>query len=309
MSTKFLLQFVTLVSSAVFVGLPAFGADHLTVYAYTAPLGIDWTSPNSLTWSTIANSLVTDPKLIAIHSIGHLNFHLQCAPSAALPQGADIEVGQTNTDDGQMSDNILKDEYGLGTMVSDYKGAWEKPADIEADLKVRYQRGSVAFMDLSIRPESCARAAQYLQEYHARGYDQVYGGLQRKARQGLGSGCSSFAESVLEIAGVMMPEWQNYWSHTVNAPLNLIGGPLTGNRVSVLEMLFSPTTFSWNKTAKNSMVVQFWDPFLAYWWIQYAFQGKAPFKLPMVTQKRGKAKGVAIDATSMPTPTEGFWIP
>jgi hypothetical protein len=165
-------------------------------------------------------------------------------------------------------------------------------------------------MDLQIRPESCARVVQYLQEYKALGYDQVYGGLQRKARQGRGSGCSSFTESVLEIAGVMMPEWRSYWSHSVNIPPSLIGGPTTGGDVSIFELLFSPAALSWSKTTTHTMGIQFWDPFLAYWWIQYAYQGKASLsRLSMSKQLRGKAKGIAIDATSLPTPDEKFWIP
>jgi len=284
--------------------------DHLTVYVYPSPLGIDWRSPSGLAWSTIANDLVVDNKLRAIHSIGHMNFHLQCSPSSELPQGADIETGQTNSDDQQMSDHLLKQGYGLGVMTADYSGKWETAADIEADLPIRYQRGSIAFMDLTIQPSSCARVVQYLQEYKALGYDQIYAGLQRKARSGHGAGCSAFTESVLEIAGVMAPEWKSYWSHTVNAPLSFIGGPQTGNDVSLWKLLLSPLALKWNPSAKNSFVVNFWDPYLAYWWIQYATQ--KPVKLTGMTYspaKRGKANGIVIDATAAPTPTENFWQP
>lgn len=297
-------------SVLLLTGVLAHAENHLTVYIYPAPLGIDWRSPNALGWSTIGNSLLTDKKLHAIHSIGHMNFHLKCDPSNGLTEGADIETGQTNTDDDEMKSRLLSEGYGLGVMTSDYTGAWEKADDIEEDLLVRYQRGSVAFMDISISTPSCARIVEYLKDYHQRGYDQIYGGLQRKAREGDGAGCAAFTESVLEIAGVMRPEWQSYWSHTVNAPLSLIGGPQTGNHVSVWDVLFTPKSWKWNKTVKDSMVVNFWDPFYAYWWVQYAHQGKASLKgYPLLLQKRGKAKGIAVDATQIPTPTEDFWQP
>jgi hypothetical protein len=284
--------------------------DHLTVYAYPAPLGIDWRSPTGLAWSTLSNSLVSDRKLKAVHSIGHMNFHLQCDPSAEFPEGIDIETGQTNSDNKQMEKHLLSEGYGMGVMLADYSGQLETAAEIEADLPLRYQRGSIAFIDLKIKNSSCQRVAQYLKEYRQRGYDRIYGGLQRKARQGLGAGCASFTESVLEIAGVMMPEWKSYWSHSVNVPWRLIGGPLSGKKVSLLTMLFSPTAWRWNPSPKDSYIVTFWDPFYVYWWIRYANQGKASLqRVPWVATKRGHADGVSVDATALPTPTEDFWQP
>jgi hypothetical protein len=290
-------------------------ADELTLYVYPSPLGISWDSPSTLAWSTIANQFAGDQNLYNTHPIGHMNFHLVCDPSSQLPNGADIEAGQTNTDDGTMDDYILKDNYGLGTMLVDYTGIWEAPSDIEHDLPLRYQAGTVAYIDFKISTASCARAVQYLTEYQARNYDLIYGGLERKAREGKGSGCSSFAESVLEITGLMTPEWQKSWSngaaHGIYVPLNLIGGPITGNSVPVEILLFDPVAFAWNSSATNSFTpFEFWDPWKAFQWIQKAYTNYKPLTgMTYTPSNRNNAKGLEIDATAVPTPTDGFWQP
>jgi hypothetical protein len=283
-------------------------ADQLTLYAYPAPIKLNWSSPSAISWTTIADSLVVDPQLKAIHDIGHLNFHLTCDPSAELPNGADIETGQTNSDDSQLNDAVLTEGYGLGAMITDYSGKWENQADIEADLPVRYQRGSIAYIDFKITGSSCARAVQYLTEYQALGLDKIYAGLERQAREGHGSGCSSFATSVLEIAGVMSPEMQAAWTDSVNIPDGLIGGPITGNNVSILAVLFEPLGWSWSSTADGAFPINFWDPYRVYKWIKRA--NRKPLSITGMTytpSNRGNAKGIEVDATQVPTPTDPFW--
>jgi hypothetical protein len=283
-------------------------ADHLTLYAYKAPLGIDWSSPQSLTWSTLLNDLVESVELRAIHSIGHLNFHLKCDPTAEEPRGIDFEIGQTNSDNRQMRERILKDEYGLGTMTSDYSGRWEDSADIEHDLAIRYRLGQVRFLDFKIRSSTCQRIVSYLREYKARGLDQIYGGLDRQARQGHGAGCASFATSVLEVAGLMNLDLKKFWTRQIRVPLRLIGGPRTGRRVSLSKLLFDPVATQWGQDDSSSYTFEFWDPARVYDWVKLAHRKIMPFNGFKYTRvRRENALGVAIDVTSLETPTEPFW--
>lgn len=179
-------------------------AGKLTVYLYPAPLGIDWSSPGRLAWSAAANELVQDNGLVAIHSIGHANFDLHCADTR-------IVTGQTSADSGMMS-KIFEGGYGLGMLLTNYKGRWETKKEIEADLPTRYSRGSIAFMEFKIRPSTCTRVAEYLRQYKQLKYDQIYGGLQSRARYREGAGCIDFTQSVMEIAGVFAPEFRSYWA-------------------------------------------------------------------------------------------------
>jgi hypothetical protein len=291
------------------LALPLARADELTLYIYPAPMGINWSSPQSLAWSALANNLAIDNELQNIHSIGHMNFDLSCGRSGDLPGGARFVTGQTNSDDSEMNNNIFLNAFGLGVFLASYSGRWETMGEIEADLPVRFKRGSIAFTSFQISPKTCARVVSYLEQYKLRGYDRIYGGLEQRPRYGEGGGCSAFAESVLEIAGLMAPEWKSYWSHFLYVPDDLIGGPMTGNGVSPFDLLFGLNSLAWNPSQKNSYSLSFFDPYYAYYWVEYGWRRK--LKLTGMSYRpvtRGNARGLAIDATQVPTPTDPFWL-
>ena len=240
--------------------------------------------------------------------IGHVNFDLRCEPSGRFPEGIRIMTGQTNSDDTQMNTFILKDGYGLEALLTQYQGRWETEAEIEADLPTRFLTGRIAYLQFEISPESCARTVEYLEEYQARGYNQIYGGLEDRPRYGEGAGCSAFGESVLEIAGIMAPEWQNDWRHTVEVPKELIGGPSSGRHVSVAEALLGPHAWTWAKPGKDAYPLTFWDPNRMFQWIHRAWQKPIPLTgMKYQAVQDHLAHGILIDAKSLPTPQDGFW--
>jgi hypothetical protein len=279
-------------------------ADELTVYAYPAPMYIDWHSPSSLTWSTVLNNLTEDDTLIAIHNIGHMNFDLDCRNSS----GTQIITGQTS-DGNSLEDEILNQGYGLGASLTPTPGKWETPANIYADLPTRYNKGTVAFMKFSISAENCNRAAQYLQEYQQKNLDKIYGGLQSRARYQEGAGCTAFATSVMEVAGVLAPEFKQAWLHTVRMQYELIGGPTTGNHVELSDLLFGTAAWTWASSSDDSYALTFWDPYKVVKWIQKAAKKATTISgMTYKPSKNQKAYGLLIDATSVPAPTEPFWL-
>jgi hypothetical protein len=283
-------------------------ADQLTYYVYPPPLGIDWASPATLIWSAVLNDVLTNGQRFRnLHMIGHVNFDLQCDPSSELPEGDRIVTGQTNSDDNQMNSDILTKGYGLGALLAQYSGRWETESEIEADLPERFLTGMIAYIQFEVSPTTCARAVEYLQEYQARGYDQIYGGLEDRPRYGEGAGCSAFGESLLEIAGVMPPEWRTAWSNAVEVPDELIGGPATGKHVSVVEALFGPHAWHWGKS-QDSYALTFWDPDRMFHWIRRAWRSPLPLTgLTYEPVRNHLAHGIRIDAREVPTPQDGFW--
>ncbi len=282
------------------LGLLFAHADHLTVYSYPAPTAIDWSSPKGLAWSAANSDSTVDDQLKNIHTIGHMNFDLSC------DDGTHLVTGQTNSDNSEMGSKIFKEGYGLGAFLTNYSGRFETQDEIEMDLPVRYQRGSIAFMDFQISKKTCERTKQFVLAYQALHYDKVYGGLQMRPRWAEGGGCAAVTESVMEVAGLMTRELLQYFSHSIWVPTNLIGGVITGKFISPMTILFGAQ--AWNTTPKNSYPLSFVDPYKAYSWVQYAHTKK--LKLTGMTyelQKRGFANGVLVDATQIQTPTEPFF--
>lgn len=273
-------------------------ADQLTIYAYPAPFLINWANPSSLAVSTLLSNVYHDKKLNAQHSIGHMNFDLDCKPSEYLPAGSRTVAGQTSSDDS--SENMIMNQgYGLGAIITPTPGKWETREDIEKDFNVRFRRGSVSFIQFQLSPKTCARVAEYLKEYKEKNLDQIYGGLQSRPRYEEGGGCSAFTVSVMEVAGVMLKDFYSQWQHNVLVPFKLIGGPMTGNTVKIGAVA---KTLSWG-TPENSYNLTFWDPYRVHRWIQArARQGNYN---PIYIKK---APGLQIDATKIPTPTEPFWL-
>jgi len=283
-------------------------ADTLTLYAYPSPTGINWSSPNTLAWSTIASMLVSDRELHSIHAIGHMNLDLKCENSSHLPHGARIMTGQTSMSSEQEKSEIFKEGYGLEVFLTPVPGRWETQAEIEADLPIREQRGSMAFIEFTIAPKTCARVVKYLNEYKARGFDKIYGGLEDRPRYREGAGCSAFAEGVLEVAGLMDPIWTNYFRHHVNVPNALLGGP-SGRNIPFTDLLFGLDSFEWNESIRNSYALDFWDPYYAYYWIQQAAVKPLLLqKFKYQPTKKVNAPGIAIDARNALTPTDPFFL-
>jgi hypothetical protein len=270
-------------------------ADELTFYAYPSPLGISWDSPEQTGWTGLMSETAFDPRFKDVHSLGHVQIELNCEESTSGPAQY-VFTGMTNISDSEFASDLLDHGYGLGLLVGSFKGREENTVDIEADLPARYKSGRISFIDFMISPATCQRAAQYLAEYHALGYDKIYGGLADRPRYGEGAGCSAFGQSVLEIAGLMAPSWYQDWTRSVRVPYTLVGGPLTNEDVPLAEVLFGSHAMRWADPGERSFDLFFWDPDRIYNWIN---QNSAI--------KRGKAKGLFLDRRETPTPTDPFW--
>ena len=304
--TRSVAALITAAVCFVFAGVAE--ADTLTVYAYPSPTGINWTSPNTLAWSTVLSMLASDRQLENIHAIGHMNFDLNCDRSSQLPNGARVVAGQTSQSSAQEMNEIFKQGYGLQVFLTPVAGRWETRSEIEADLPIREKRGSVAFIEFAIPSKSCARVVKYLNDYKARGLDQIYGGLEDRPRHQEGGGCSAFTASVMEVAGVMDPIWATYFKHHVNVPNALLGGP-TGRNVPFTDLMFGFESFSWNRTTQNAYGLDFWDPYYVYYWIDQATRRPLLLeKFKYAPARKVNARGVTIDARNSPTPTENFWL-
>lgn len=299
-------------SFLVLMSLPVCAADnYLTIYAFPPSAHLDWSSPLKLAYGAGIRGRLSFEHGKSKHTIGHCFIELNGS------DGFRALTGSTTAPDAPSdSDYITKRGYGLGVLFAPMKGALDNSNKLDRELKMRYKTGKVFFMKLKISQKAFDRMKNYLEEYHKRGYDKIYNGM-NKPREGSGAGCSAFAMSFLELGGMLDPVFKKEWIRRVNLPNELVGGPMTGNKVSLSKMIFNA---HWAKENEPHIKLELYDPQLMFEWLQKLVE-KAKFarvhnqrskdfsllKRNFKFIRRGKAIGLYIDATDIPVPTESIW--
>jgi hypothetical protein len=278
-------------------------ADSVTLHLFRSPLGINWSTPWSMTFSALKNSLAdTDGK--RAFAISHVFVEVKCDST-----GEHIFRGQTSTDDSNERELIFKEKYGMGVMFHTYKGKFEKDEAILKDMasyEGSERRGSFTAL---VQPSTCQRMLQYTREYEERGYGNIYSGLQADPLKGEGAGCSAFGMSFLRIAGLMEP-FTSEWKNIVNVPKRFIGGPLTGKKVNILKILTHPAAQWSDKEAHIHL--EAWNPEKMLSWVQKTHDliqdGGVLNGYETSLESLGESKSVIVDLTHRPTPSGPFWL-
>ena len=280
----------------------SFAADEMSLIFINSPKGINWKNPWALTVSTINNSLLKF-KNKRVFSISHVFVKIKCESS-----GRTIHRAMTSATTTEERDLLLNKKVGLGLMFHSYVGKLEKEDVIEKDLKDYEGSDRVAKMTTIISPEACDRMLTYVDDYEARGYGNMYSGLQHDPLNGKGAGCSAFGVSFLEVAGLLEPEYFTDWREHIYIPKRFIGGELTGNKVPVTRLLFKPAA-KWSNKEPN-IELYAWNPEKMHKWVSKIFdQGKKGKTIKNLVELRkvGKTKEVIFDKSHLPTPQGNYW--
>ncbi len=265
----------------------------LTLYSMPSPREINWNSPQGLALSSLGNRF-TFQHLDHKHAIGHVFIELTDGKELIL-------TGSVPTKDNTSNRKVLKEGYGLGILFTGIEGRLEDTADLQAELPDRYKTGRIGFIRFLLNPQTYQRLKDYLAEYKARGYGSIYNGLNRP-REGLGAGCSAFGVSFLEVAGLLHPVWAKEWPVEVRIPTEVIGGPLTGNKVPLTKVLLLRR---WAEPKEPHMVLKLYEPYRIWSWINRTWDAeKANPTHKVGLLQRGKAKGLVYDCRHLPCPTE-----
>jgi hypothetical protein len=155
-------------------------------------------------------------------------------------------------------------------------------------------------VEMRLPPATGARLIEYLEAYRARDVGKIYGGAQRP-RAGEGAGCSAFAVSFVELAGLLTDELAARWSHTVRIPEPLLGGTLGGRRVGLERLLLGAHGARWAEPDEPHRTLTIFDPERIHDWIGEQVANGAPSVV------RGRSRGLCIDATSSATPGDPIW--
>src|SRR5262249_44430205 len=127
---------------------------------------------------------------------------------------AHFYTGMTSSTSSEERKLLLSQGYGLGILFHDFQGMLEQSDEIEANLPTYLKKGGLDFLEYEINRDACLRLVEYKTEYEERGYGAHYG-LPNRPRYGEGAGCTAYAVSFLELAGLETPEMRASWSRTI----------------------------------------------------------------------------------------------
>ncbi len=271
----------------------------LTLYFIPSPSKINWNTPKDLTESVFKNEIIS-MLFSKTHSIGHANIQVNCNIQG---KAVNFLTGMTGATNKEVKDVILKKKIGMGMLLHTFKGHLDDVSMVEKDFAKRFKSGKMSYLKFLISEETCARVNQYFVEFQARGYQNGYG-LSNRPLYKEGAGCTAFAASFVEVAGLFLPEltMEKKWTRTLDIPLNLIG--TEENPVSLSKIIYNQRS-RWAKPEELSVHLMVWDPDLMYNWVKQVW--KDPNDTHFVKEQTQKAYGLIYDARNVQTPTTAIW--
>ena len=268
----------------------------LTLYFYPSPHGVDWRSPLHLTRSVVRNALSFKPR-----TIGHVSILLEGKGERYFTGMAAIN----NNDNRRL---ILIEQMGLGVLFHQVPGYAEGKDKLDPELVKRLVSGKFSFLKIRISEASFLRTKQYLHEYAEKKVAKWYG-LPLRPRHEEGAGCSAFAASVLEVAGVMEEEFKKNWTGQVRVPSALMG-ELNGRKVPIWKLLIpSKLNRRWATKEEPGRDIFFWDPDLMHAWAKKTWSAlQKETRDRYQTVREQNTIGIVVDSSKIVPTDESFWL-
>ena len=233
-------------------------SESLTFYVIPPPRKINWSSPQSLSRTTLVAAATS-----SYHSIGHITARVSCTTDKG--EAVSYWAGMTSSDNNPSDISLLaKEKLALGILFYDFNGRLENENDIAPDVvKGRNLLNRLFTLRFLINGQHCERLKKYYEWYKSSKARQVYG-LKHRPRYNEGAGCTAFAASFLEVAGLLDQKIKTAWSKQVLVPESLIG--TRNNPVSLQRMLLSRKANSWASPSAPHRPLFFYDTqFIAEW--------------------------------------------
>ncbi len=192
---------------------------------------IDFRNPADLVKSAYANAVSVvrtedaAPVAVANHPIGHFVVKLE------VPGYPPVLTGMTtiHRSDAELVDLTIRRELGIGgILLTPQPGRLNAASEVARELALRQRQlrvvdglyfrpeggrntgpeylldaGNVVFARIRVPERNATDALAYLAEFVARGGHNRFGSLLNRPFRGTGAGCSAFAMSLLQAAGVI----------------------------------------------------------------------------------------------------------
>jgi hypothetical protein len=279
--------------------------NELTIYVIPSKVKYDWSSPRTLFKSYFRNYKRNIFKKES-YLLGHAFVELRTPLSSGR-----IFTGMRSASRKEQKNLVLKNHYGLSILGADTEGKLETDTDLELKVKKFSRKGQLAFMTFFISDEVTERLLQFFQSYKA-GIDSNgspgarYGGAFWPRYKGEGAGCSAFAVSFLDLAGLLKEDF-NEWLIRINIPMDLIGGPYNHNHAVRFSDIKKRKSWaeSDESTTVNYEPLEIYDPTLIYEWIQDKWdEQNSRHDLSLTPLQLNQARGIRIDSRNQPLPHE-----
>ena len=189
-------------------------ADTLSLSIFPATQKLDWSSPTTLTRSTLRSTIAGIGKKGSM-DIGHVAIHLNCSTTEKW-------AGMSRQNKRESLDLVLKRGAGMGTLLHNFQGKLDSPKDIQEWQAIHAERGTLRVVDFEVSSAKCQELLNALTDYESSNQQFNYG-LANNPFDGDGAGCSAFGAYFTAISGHLDEQTKSDWSHTVYIPRSLIG--------------------------------------------------------------------------------------
>lgn len=290
-----LILLLSLVSNTV-------SADELTLMFIRSP-EINWTSPKSLANSTVSSFTKT-------YGLGHVNVRISC-------EHREVYTGIYNRFVDETRNAVLKKGQGLGVLFNLFEGVLQQEKFIVPSFEKLGKDNRTNFITFKINPRTCERLLYYHDQYQdimkerqklprqknqiTNVDQQIFYGFPAIPRMGEGGGCSAFAISFLEVAGLKEQWMVDEWSQELLVPMMSVGHPMRDDKVGLTSLVFSGPK-KWATAAEPHFPLFFWDPDKMFVSMQNRMKDGA------VVKSLFQTKGIVLDRTNVPTPTEPIFL-
>lgn len=272
-------------------------AQVVTLYTIPAPRAFHWESPGKLVFSYVSNFFAKKSRGTKPHVLGHMMVELKDSSRHTI-------AGVSAAKKSGMTRKVIFQGHGLGILFEKIKGVMDETATNFPEIKQRASTGEIAFLQFRINQPVFDRLWQYYTEYKERGYYHYYNGLNNPL-QGEGAGCSAFAFSFLEVAGLLDMVPPEICRIERRAPLSLIEnlkehyGP-----VSLLKLFLSK---KW--ALENDPEARLYTTYEPTWLFNWIHRNHSDIPDNGKVQKTwlDKAPGIFIDCSLMPVPAGPIW--
>lgn len=288
----------------------AFAREQNYVRLYFMPTGpekIQWGSPKELLVTTLSATLFNSN-----HSIGHVNVEVFCE-ATGVESERHFWTGSVSLDKTQSGRFLADDKIGFTISSIAWPGRLETEDEIHESLTLRgNKKGYLSALTYQISGSTCRRLVSYYDETVHDSHPRYYGFAARPRRHE-GAGCSAYATSFLEVAGLMTADLDTQWTRRVRIPLTLMSGYLSTGPITVRQVLKSPDAQAWATTAPH-MELGALDPDLMHeWLLRTASSIKALRSYnarpdASLRKKYPKIVAIRVDARSVKTPTEDLFV-
>lgn len=272
-------------------------AQTLTIYTIPAPHDMRWESPGKLVFSYLRNFLTRSSYGKYSHPIGHMMVELKDSTHQVI-------AGVSAVKNSGMTRKVLFNGFGMGILFEKIKGKLDETSFNLPDIQRRSKKGDIAFLTFRISQPVFDRLWQYFSEYKAKGYYTIYNGLNQPLT-GEGAGCSAFAFSFLETAGLLDMVPAEICRIERPAPASLVQRSGTNDKpVSLIKLLFSRKWASSSDPEAPHYIT--YEPTWLFNWIR-----KNHMEMPESGNVQqvwlNKAPGILIDCRNQPVPSGPIW--